>query len=155
MKREMSGVFSRASQSNQVQQIDALHRRGFALVRTVLHFSCNQTYIPMPKRKQLLADEQKTVSIAETPMLRLLVVRPGKGIIELVNVADQGRVCTLRTGDFRSVKDALAYAELLRLAPELLEFYLSDTKRLEEVLARLEKRAAGAAGKGGNVKMRT
>jgi hypothetical protein len=34
------------------------------------------------------------------------------------------------------------YAELLRLAPELLDNYLSDTKRLKEVLARLEKRVA-------------
>ncbi len=94
----------------------------------------------MAKSKQQKTEDQKTISISETRNLRLQVVRPAKGIVELVNSADHGRVCTLRTDDFLSVNDALVYAELLRLAPELLDDYLADTKKLNEVLARLEKK---------------
>ncbi|MDQ3110873.1 MAG: hypothetical protein M3R17_13350 [Bacteroidota bacterium] len=101
----------------------------------------------MAKHKQPLAEEQKTISITETRKLRLQLVRPGKGIIEIVNSADQGRVCTLRAEDFRSIDDALIYAELLRLAPELLDDYLSDAKKLAQVLQRLDKKLARAKGK--------
>ena len=87
-------------------------------------------------------EEVKTISINETRKLRLQVVRPAKGIVEIINTADQGRVCTLNTDDFRSLQDALVYAELLRLAPELLDNYLSDAKNLTQVLQRLEKKLA-------------
>ena len=106
----------------------------------------------MAKSKQQKTEDQKTISIIETRKLRLQVVRPNKGIVELVNSADHGRVCTLRTDDFQSETDALVYAELLRLAPELLDNYLSDTKRLKEVLERLEKNVDRAKRKKPNAK---
>lgn len=101
----------------------------------------------MAKSKRFPAEDEKTISITETRKLRLQVLQPAKGIIEIVNVADQGRVCSLRTSDFKSAEDALAYAELLRLAPELLDDYLSDAKSLKEVLERLEKKVARAKGR--------
>ena len=92
--------------------------------------------------KQSQAEENKTISITEVRELRFIVLKPNKRIIEIVNKADNGRVCTLRVSDFRSKGDAEVYAELLRLAPELLNEYLSNTKTLEQVVGRLEKRVA-------------
>lgn len=92
--------------------------------------------------KQSLAEEIKTISITEIRELRFIVLKPNKRIIEIVNKADHGRVCTLRVSDFRSREDAEIYAGLLRLVPELLNDYLSNTKTLEEVVGRLEKRIA-------------
>lgn len=98
----------------------------------------------MPRSKQTAAEEEKTISITEARKLRLAIVRPAKNIIELVNTADQGRVCTLKADDFRSMADALIYAELLRLAPELLDDYLSNAQTLAEVLHRLDQKLARA-----------
>ncbi len=92
------------------------------------------------KSKQAKSEEQKTLSITETRKLRLAVLKPANGFIEIVNTADQGRVCFLRVKDFRSVDDAVIYAEVLRLAPELLDDYPGDTKRLVEVIGRLERK---------------
>lgn len=93
-----------------------------------------------PMSKQFQAEEDKTISITEVRELRFIVLKPNKQIIEIANKADNGRVCTLRISDFRSKGDAEVYAELLRLAPELLNEYLSNTKTLEQVVGRLEKR---------------
>ena len=68
--------------------------------------------------KQSESEEQKTISITETRKLRLEVLKPINGKIEIVNTADQGRVCTLTISDFKSLKDAEAYADLLKLAPK-------------------------------------
>lgn len=94
------------------------------------------------KSKQSQAEGNKTISITEITKLRFKVLKPDKGCIELVNDADQGRICTLKISDFRSIGDAKVYADLLRLAPELLNEYISDTKTLEEVVERLEKKVA-------------
>ncbi|MEO5643962.1 MAG: hypothetical protein ABIQ40_20290 [Bacteroidia bacterium] len=96
------------------------------------------------KSKQSKAEETKTISITELTKLRFKVLKPDKGCIELVNAVDQGRVCTLKISDFKSAEDAKVYAELLRLTPELLNEYISDTKTLEEVVKRLKKRVAHA-----------
>ena len=101
----------------------------------------------MKMSKQSQAEENKTISITEIRELRFIVIKPNKQIIEIANKADNGRVCTLRISDFRSKGDAEVYAELLRLAPELLNEYLSDTKTLEQVVGRLEKRVARLKGK--------
>lgn len=92
--------------------------------------------------KQSQAEENKTISITEVLELSFMVLKPNKRLIEIVNKADNGRVCTLRVSDFRSKGDAEVYAELIRLAPELLNEYLSNTKTLEQVVGRLEKRVA-------------
>jgi hypothetical protein len=94
------------------------------------------------KSKQFQAEVDKTISITEVRELRLKVLKPQKGVIEIINQADNGRVCTLRIDDFRSLNDAKIYAELLRLAPELLNEYITDAKNLERVVTRLEKRVA-------------
>lgn len=94
------------------------------------------------KSKQARAEEKKTISITEVSKLQFKVLKPDKGCIELVNIADQGRVCTLKISDFNSPEDAKVYAELLRLAPELLNEYICDTKTLEEVVKRLKKKVA-------------
>ncbi|MEO5644138.1 MAG: hypothetical protein ABIQ40_04245 [Bacteroidia bacterium] len=95
-----------------------------------------------PPSNQFQAEEKKTISITEARELRLKVLEPYKGRIELINAADNGRVCTLRISDFQSKEDTIIYAELLRLAPELLNVYLSDVKKLTEVAQRLEERMA-------------
>ena len=92
------------------------------------------------KSRQFQSEEQKTISITEARKLRLKILMPDKGLIEIVNSHDNGRVCTLRVKDFRSVDDALVYAELLKLAPQLLDNYLSDAKTLGEVVGRLHKK---------------
>ncbi|CAN5548803.1 hypothetical protein BH11BAC2_BH11BAC2_06220 [soil metagenome] len=95
------------------------------------------------KRKAVPADQRKTISIAATRKLRFKILKPQKGIIEIVNSADHGRVCTLRLSDFQSPEDAQVYAALIKLAPELLDDYLSDKKKLKEVLMRFNKKVAG------------
>jgi hypothetical protein len=95
-----------------------------------------------PPSNQFQAEDKKTISIIEVKELRLKVLDPYKGRIELVNATDNGRVCTLRISDFHSEEDARIYAELLRLAPELLNVYMSDAKKLAEVAERLEERMA-------------
>lgn len=95
-----------------------------------------------PPSNQFQAEEKKTISITEARELRLKVLEPYKGRIELINEADNGRVCTLRISDFQSKEDARVYAELLRLAPELLDVYMSDAKKLTEVAERFEERMA-------------
>ncbi|MEO5645224.1 MAG: hypothetical protein ABIS12_18020 [Bacteroidia bacterium] len=92
--------------------------------------------------KQFQKEENKTISITEVRKLRFKVLKPNKGEIEIVNHADNGRVCKLLISDFRSVSDANVYAELLKLAPELLNEYMNDTKKLEQVVARLGKKVA-------------
>lgn len=94
------------------------------------------------KSRQFQTEENKTISITEIRELSFKVLKPQKGIIEIVNDADHGRVCTLRVADFRSAEDAKVYAELLRLAPELLNEYLTDAKNLGQVINRLEKKVA-------------
>ena len=100
------------------------------------------------KSRQFQSEEQKTISIIEARKLRLKILKSNKGLIEIVNSKDNGRVCTLRVDDFRSVDDALVYAELLKLAPQLLDNYLSDAKTLEEVVGRLNKKISRAKEKG-------
>jgi hypothetical protein len=92
------------------------------------------------KSKQLKAEENKTISITELTLLRFKTLKPYKGIIEVVNCADMGRVCMLRVSDFVSVSNAQVYAQLLVLAPQLLGAYLGDPKKLEQVVKRFEKR---------------
>lgn len=90
--------------------------------------------------KQLKAEENKTISITELTRLRFKMLKPYKGIIEIANCADMGRVCMLRVSDFKSVADAQVYAQLLVLPPQLLGAYLSDAEKLEQVVRRFEKR---------------
>jgi len=92
--------------------------------------------------RQSQAEETKTISITEVHKLRFKVLKPNKRIIEVANEADYGGVCVLQVKDFRSFEDAEIYAELLRLAPELLDEYMSNAKTLEEVVDRLIKRVA-------------
>jgi hypothetical protein len=93
-----------------------------------------------PQSKQFEAEENKTISITEVRKLHFKILKPGKDVIEIVNQADNGRVCTLKISDFRSATDARIYAELLRLAPALLNEYLTDAKKLGQVVNRLEKK---------------
>jgi hypothetical protein len=92
------------------------------------------------KSKQLKAEENKTISITELTRLRFNSLKPYKGIIEVVNCADMGRVCILRVSDFVSAENAHVYAQLLVLAPQLLGAYLGDPKKLEQVVKRFEKK---------------
>ena len=92
------------------------------------------------KSKQLRAEENKTIRITELIGLRFKAMKPENGIIEIANRADQGRVCTLKVSDFKSMEDAKVYAQLLVLAPQLLGEYLSDVDRLEQSVRRFEKR---------------
>lgn len=94
------------------------------------------------KSRQLQTEENKTISITEIREISFKVLKPQKGVIEIVNAADNGRICTLRIKDFRSAEDAKVYAELLRLAPELLNEYLTNAKNLGQVINRLEKKVA-------------
>lgn len=97
---------------------------------------------PTIMSKQSRAEQTKTISISEVRALHFKIVKPQKGIIEIVNCADQGRVCTLKTSDFKSKADAEIYAQLMVLAPMLLNEYVSKTKTLKEVIERLRKRIA-------------
>lgn len=101
------------------------------------------------KSKQSQAEEEKTISLKITGLrqLRFAVLEPNNGLIDIVNTLDNGRVCTLRIDDFNSIGDAQAYAEIIRVAPELLDHYLTDAKTLEEVVGRMEKKLAKQKGK--------
>ncbi len=94
----------------------------------------------MKKSRQFQAEKEKTISVTEVKELRFKIHKPDKGLIEIVNCADYGRICTLRISDFLSVSDAQVYAELIKLAPELLRDYLTDAKTLQEVVSRLQKK---------------
>lgn len=94
------------------------------------------------KSRQSKAEQEKTISITEARKLRLKILKPHDGLIEIVNSKDNGRVCTLKIDDFNSLSDTEAYAELLKLAPELLDIYLSDAKTHAEVVVRFEKKVA-------------
>lgn len=113
------------------------------------HFwgAIKKQYLMTHKSKQAQAEETKTISITEITQLQFKVLKPDKGIIELVNTADQGRVCSLKISDFRSTQDAKIYAELLRLAPELLNEYICNTKTMEQVVGRLKKKVTIMNGK--------
>lgn len=92
------------------------------------------------KSKQCQAEEIKTISITELTQLRFRVLNASRGVIEIVNCQDMGRVCSVRLTDFKSVSDAQVYAQLLVLAPKLLAAYLSDPEKLKQVVKRFEKR---------------
>jgi hypothetical protein len=87
------------------------------------------------KSRQSKAEEEKTISLKITGLRQLHfgVLEPNNGLIDIVNTLDNGRVCTLRIDDFNSLGDAKAYAEILRIAPEILDHYLADAKTLEAV----------------------
>ncbi|CAN5892438.1 hypothetical protein BH11BAC7_BH11BAC7_21770 [soil metagenome] len=93
------------------------------------------------KSRQSKAEEEKTVSLKITGLrqLRFAVLEPANGVIEIINALDNGRVCSLRIDDFNSLGDALAYAEIIRVAPELLGHYLADAKNHKEVVGRIKK----------------
>jgi hypothetical protein len=108
-----------------------------------VHLSCShfrETDDMTTKSKQLKAEESKTISITELTRLRFKTLKPYKGIIEVVNCVDMGRVCSLRVNDFKSIADAHVYAQLLVLAPQLLGAYLNDAEKLEQVVKRFERR---------------
>lgn len=96
------------------------------------------------KSRQSQAEEEKTISLKITGLkqLRFAVLKPNNGLIDIVNTLDNGRVCTLRIDDFNSLGDAQAYAEVIRVAPELLDHYITDHETLKEVLGRMEKTVA-------------
>jgi hypothetical protein len=93
------------------------------------------------KSRQSKTEEEKTVSLKITGLkqLRFNVLEPANRVIEIVNSLDNGRVCSLRIDDFNSISDAEAYAEVIRIAPELLGHYLGDAKTLKGVLVRMKK----------------
>ena len=101
------------------------------------------------KSRQSQADEEKTISLKITGLrqLRFAVLEPHNGLIDVVNTLDNGRVCTLRVDDFNSLGDAKAYAEVIRVAPELLDHYIADHETLKEVLGRMEKTVGKKKGK--------
>lgn len=94
------------------------------------------------KSKQGRLEEIKTISIAELTQLKFRILKPAKGQIEIVNAADMGRICTLRISDFRSTSDARIYAQLLVLAPLLLDENGTDEKIREAKTKKLRKRIA-------------
>ena len=98
------------------------------------------TSLMILKSKQSQAEQIKTISIGKARALRFKVLKPQKGVLEIVNQGDQGRICTLKISDFKSKADAEIYAQLLVLAPMLLDEYLSSSKTLAEVTERLRKR---------------
>lgn len=97
------------------------------------------------KSRQSKAEKEKTVSLKITGLrqLRFAVLEPASGVIEIVNVLDNGRVCSLRIDDFNSLDDAQAYSEVIRVAPELLDHYLGDAKTVKDVEARIENKLPG------------
>lgn len=104
--------------------------------------------MPPKKTMQFKAESKRTVSIKEIRGLRFKAYPPDQddGIIEVANVSDQGRVCVLFVEDFRSVEDAKVYANLLALAPLLLDTYIHDhskfqltVQRFEKILARVQR----------------
>lgn len=97
------------------------------------------------KSRQSKAEDEKTVSLKITGLrqLRFAVLEPSNGIIDIVNTLDNGRICSLRIDDFNSVGDAQAYAEVIRVAPELLDHYLADHETLKKVLKRMGKKIDG------------
>ena len=94
------------------------------------------------KSRQSKAEKEKTVSLKITGLIKLRfdVLEPSNGVIEIINALDNGRVCSLRIDDFNSLGDAQAYAEIIRVAPELLDHYLGDAKTVKEVEVRIEKK---------------
>lgn len=103
------------------------------------------------KSKQLKAEENKTISITELTRLRFKTLKPYKGVIEVANCADMGRVCSLQISDFKSITDAQVYAQLLVLAPQLLGAYLSDAEKLEQIVNRFEERFKAMKNKKGKL----
>ncbi|MEO5644735.1 MAG: hypothetical protein ABIQ40_04125 [Bacteroidia bacterium] len=91
------------------------------------------------KSRQRKTEDEKTLSLKITGLRKLcfLVIGPVNGVIDIVNSADNGRVCSLTIDDFDSVGDAKSYAEIIRIAPELLNHYLADAKTLEKVVKRM------------------
>jgi hypothetical protein len=98
------------------------------------------------KSKQSQAESEKTVSLKITGLkqLRFAVLEPLNGIIDIVNTLDNGRVCSLKVDDFNSLGDAKAYAEVIRVAPDLLNHYLGDAKTVKEVEMHMRKKIAKA-----------
>ena len=96
------------------------------------------------KSRQSQVESEKTVSLKITGLrkLRFEVLEPTNGIIDIINTLDRGRVCSLRIDDFNSLGDAKAYAEVIRVAPDLLNHYLGDAKTVKEVEVRMEKEIA-------------
>lgn len=96
----------------------------------------------MKKSRQSKTEDEKTVSLKITGLrqLRFAVLEPSNGIIDIINTLDNGRVCSLGIDDFNSIGDAQAYAEVIRVAPELLDHYLADHETLKEVLKRMGKK---------------
>jgi hypothetical protein len=94
------------------------------------------------KSRQSKTEKEKTVSLKITGLrqLRFNVLEPADGVIEIVNSLDNGRVCSIRIDDFNSIGDAQAYAEVIRIAPELLDHYLGDAKTVKEIKVRIEKK---------------
>lgn len=93
------------------------------------------------KSKQRRAEAFKTDSISKLADIRLKVLKTERGIIEIVNSADNGRVCSIKVSDFRSRRDAAIYAELFSLAPDLLHFKNTSITGLEESMRNVERRA--------------
>jgi hypothetical protein len=107
-----------------------------------------KTNLMEKKSRQSKTEEEKTVSLKITGLrkLRFEVLEPTNGIIDIVNALDNGRVCSLRIEDFNSLGDAQAYAEVIRVAPELLNHYLGNAKTVKEVEIRMKKEIAKTKG---------
>jgi hypothetical protein len=94
------------------------------------------------KSRQAQIESEKTVSLKVTGLKKLQfeILEPNNGVIDIVNTLDNGRVCSLRIEDFDSLGDAKAYAEVIKLAPDLLALYLPTAKNLEQVIGRMENK---------------
>lgn len=102
-------------------------------------FTLEKTGPMIRKSKQQIAEDNKTANITDLAKLRFKMLKPCEGVIEVVNCADQGRICTLKVSDFDSVQDAQAYGQLLVLAPQILRACLTDAGKLEQVVGRYKK----------------
>ena len=92
------------------------------------------------KSKQGKAESFKTAKITKLTNIRLKALEPDRGIIEIVDSVDHGRVCSIRISDFASRRDAKKYAELLSLAPELLHFKTMTLASLLGSLHRIDEK---------------